>query len=97
MADYKETSLDYLSVDGYAVFTSNERKWVNKIQKLKEAHPDDVVITAHPEGNDGYIVARVPKNWFKLTPPRKINYTEERRAAFSERMRALRKNECRHE
>lgn len=86
MADFKETCCDYLDVNDYAEFTSCERKWVNKILKLKESNPDDVEITTYPENNGGYIVAHVPKSWFKLSPPRKVNYTEEQRAAAAERM-----------
>lgn len=67
-------------------FCTCERKWVNKILKLKESNPDDVGITMYPENNDGYIVAHVPKNWFKLSPPRQVNYTDEQRAALAERM-----------
>lgn len=59
--------------DNYAVFCTCERKWVNKTLKLKESNPDDVEITMYPENNDGYIVAHVPKNWFKLSPPRQMN------------------------
>lgn len=86
MADFKETSFDYLDCDDYAVFCTSERKWVNKILKLKESNPNDVNITTYPENNDGYIVAQVPKNWFKLSPPRQVNYTEEQRAAAAERL-----------
>lgn len=86
MADFKETCFDYLNVDDHAVFTTSERKWVNKILKLKESNPDDVVITTYPEDNNGYIVAHVPKNWFKLSPPRKHEMTDEQKEAMTQRL-----------
>ena len=86
MADFKETSFDFLDVDDYAVFCTCERKWVNKILKLKESNPDDVEITMYPENNDGYIVAHVPKNWFKLSPPRTREMTDEQREAAAKRL-----------
>ena len=86
MADFKETSFDYLDVDDHAVFCTSERKWVNKILKLKESNPNDVNITTHPENNDGYIVAQVPKNWFKLSPPRTREMTDEQREAAAKRL-----------
>lgn len=86
MADFKETCCDYLDVNDYAEFTSCERKWVNKILKLKESNPDDVKITAHPDDNDGYIVAHVPKSWFKLSPPRTREMTDEQREAAAKRL-----------
>ena len=86
MADFKETCVDYLDVDDHATFCSAERKWVNKILKFKEAYPNEVKITAHPDGNDGIIVANIPKSWLKISPPRQVNFTEEQRLAAAERM-----------
>ena len=90
MADLIETSIEYITADKHATFYSGERKWVNKIQKLKEDYPDEVQIIAAPENNHGAILAHVPKTWLKLSPPRKVNMTEERKAELSERMKKLR-------
>lgn len=95
MADFKETSFDYLDVDDHAVFCTAERKWINKILKLKESHPNEVKIKNYPESNGGYIVAEVPKTWFKFGPPAKRELTEEQRTAMAERLSAARKKrEC---
>lgn len=95
MSDFKETALGYLNVDDYAVFCSSETKWINKILKLHESHPNDVDIREYPEDNQGMILAHVPKNWFKLSPPRKVNYTNEQREAAAERMKNARsKKDC---
>lgn len=90
MADFKETSLDYLNVDDKATFCSDETKWINKILKFKESYPGDVEIQHYPEDNQGMLIALVPKNWFKLTPPRKREMTDEQRAAAAERLSAAR-------
>lgn len=90
MADFKETCVDYLDVDDHATFCSAERKWVNKILKFKEEYPDKVEITAHPDGNNGIIVANIPKSWLKISPPRKREFTEEQRAAIGERLQSSR-------
>lgn len=95
MVDFKETCVEYLDVDQHATFCSAERKWINKILKLKESHPDKVDIRFYPENNDGNIVAHIPKSWLKISPPRQVNYTEEQRAAAAERMASMRsKREC---
>jgi hypothetical protein len=95
MADFNETACDYYSCDKHATFCSSETKWINKIRKLKEQYPDDVEITVQPEDNQGMILAHIPKSWFKISPPRKVNYTEEQRAAMAERMKNARsKQEC---
>ena len=90
MADLIETSIEYITSDKHATFYSGERKWVNKIQKLKENFPDEVQIIATPEDNHGTILAHIPKSWFKLTPPRKVNLSDERKAELVERMKKAR-------
>ena len=90
MTDFKETSIDYLSCDNYATFCSSESKWINKILKLKELHPDAVDIRELPENNQGMILAHVPKSWFKLSPPKKREMTDEQREAAAKRLAAAR-------
>lgn len=90
MADFKETCVEYLDVDPHATFCSAERRWVNKILKLKESYPDEVDIRYYPENNDGIIVAHIPKKWLKISPPRQVNMTDEQKTALAERMAAAR-------
>ncbi len=90
MADFKETCVEYLDVDPHATFCSAERKWINKILKLKETYPDEVDIREYPENNDGNILAHIPKSWLKISPPRQVNYTEEQRVAAAERLASAR-------
>lgn len=86
MTDLKETSVDFLNVDKYATFCSSETKWINKILKLHESHPNEVEIEYAPEDNDGMLVAHVPKNWLKISPPRKREMTDEQREAAAKRL-----------
>lgn len=90
MADLIETSIEYVTIDKHATFCSGERKWINKINKLHEQYPEEVQIVIPPENNDGIILAHIPKSWLKVSPPRKVNITEERRAELSERMKKAR-------
>ena len=91
MADFKETCIEYLDADDHATFFSSERKWISKILRFKEEYPNDVEITEYPETNHGFIVAHVPKSWFKVGPPRKSNFTDEQRAEIAERLALSRK------
>lgn len=68
-------------------FSSDDRKWITKIRKLKAQHPEDVQILAEPENNDGCIYVKLPVNWMKITPPRKVELTDEQRAARAERLK----------
>jgi hypothetical protein len=92
MADFKETCIEYIDADKKATFCSSERKWINKIYKLKEKYPNDVHIEVSEEDNDGMIIAHIPKSWMKVSPPAKRNFTDEQKAAMAERMRAARNN-----
>ena len=92
MAEIKETVFECTNGSDVATITSNEQKWINKINKLATQRPDDVEIVYTPEDNYGYILAHVHKTWMKLSPPRAVNYTEEQKVAAAERMANARKN-----
>lgn len=64
------------------------QKWINKIKKLKETHPDDVKIVA--ENDDGSICAKLPIKYLKISAPKKVS--EEQRQAASERFKKIREN-----
>lgn len=67
-------------------FTFTARKYINRIKKYKESHPDDVDFV---ENSDGSICGHVPLKWLKISPPRKVELTDEQKAERSERMRKL--------
>lgn len=87
--NFKETSIDYLTCDSYAVFYSGETKWINKMRGLAKQYPDEVRIQ---QDNDWGLIAYIPRNWMKVAPPRKINLTEEQRKQRAERLFASRSN-----
>lgn len=84
-----ETTFDYTSKDK-AYFTSDERKWINKIRSYAKVYPDLVTITHEPETNDGCLCAEIPTEWLRVSPPRKISLSEEERAKRSEKLRLAR-------
>lgn len=89
----RETGFDYVVEDDHATIWSTEKKWINKIINLQQEHPNDVKIIHRPEDNNGMIYAHVPQNWFKLSPPKRVNMTEEQKAAAAERLKAIRQNQ----
>lgn len=92
MAEVKETNIDIVNTETQATVSSSELKQINKIKKLHESHPEEVKIVITPEDNYGVIVAKMPKSYIKISPPRKVNYTEEQKAAMAERLAAARSN-----
>ena len=72
-------------------FSSDERKWITKIMKLKEKFPDLVTILAAPEENDGCIYAKLPADWLKIQPKRATTLSDDQIVALKERLLIARK------
>ena len=81
-----ETCFNYCDPE-VAFFSSDEKRWINRIHKLKKENPDDIRIIAEPETNDGCIYCRLPTSYLKVMAPPKIS--EETRKAMSERMKKM--------
>lgn len=92
MSNIKETCIEWTNDTDIATISSNEIKWINKINKYAIQYPDDIQILYTPDNNYGTILAHVSKKFIKLSPPRAVNYTDEQRAAIAERMANARKN-----
>lgn len=84
-----ETAINYTDDKPVAFFSSNERKWITKILRYRDQHPDEVRVRYMPENNGGYILADVPKSWLKVSPPRKYDLSDEQREALTIRGKLL--------
>jgi hypothetical protein len=81
-----ETCINYCTTE-CAYVSSDERHWVSRIRKLAEQNPEQVRIIRQPEQNDGCIYATVPVKWVRITPPRKLELTDEQRAEIADRLK----------
>ena len=81
-----ENNIEFLTGQRKVTFTFTARKYINRIKKYKESHPDDVDFF---ENSDGSICGHVPLKWLKISPPRKVELTDEQKAERTERMRKL--------
>lgn len=84
-----DTGICTVSDEKVFLVSSDERKYITLIHKLKESHPDEVVIKSEPEDNFGMINATVPKSWVKIAPPRRVNMTDDQKEVARQRMLAL--------
>ena len=82
MKDVRETSFEFCNDEQPACFSSTDPMWIRRILKLAKKYPDDVKVVDYKEKES--ICVHVPKEWFKVSPPRSKNMTEEQRAAASE-------------
>ena len=71
-------------------FSSDERKWIARIEKLIEEYPDEIRVIAKPETNDGCIYVQLPAEWLKIQPKRKVEMSEEQKDVLRERLAKLR-------
>ncbi len=67
-----ETCFNYVDKDR-AFFSSDERRYINKVRNLQKKYPDKVRIIREPEDNDGCIYCELPVSWFKLYPKREMS------------------------
>lgn len=87
MTELKETSIERIVGDDYCCVYTAEQKFINKLYKLQQDHPE-VEIKAVNE--DGSILAHVPFNWFRfVSPPKKMNFSEEHLEKLRERGKKL--------
>lgn len=89
-----ETSCSYVGGDERLYFSSDERRWISRVNTLADLYPDEVEILALPENNDGCIYATFPVKWLKLSPPpRRAPMSEERKQELAERLQRFRNNQ----
>jgi len=90
----KETCFNYCydqdNNDGRAWFSSDERKFINRIHALKEKYPDKIEILKEPEDNDGCIYACLPQTWLRVQPNVTRELTAEELDTLRERLEAIR-------
>ena len=84
-----DNAFEWFTGDKVAVVTFSQKKWVNKLKKYAEEYPDEVQVVV--ENGDGSLVGKVPASWFKFSPPRKRELTDEQRSAMAERLANARK------
>lgn len=87
-ADVMETCFNYCSADK-AYFSSDERRWINRVRKLKENNPDQIRIIAEPDENDGCIYCELPIRYLHVFAPSKRELTEEQKEEMRERGKNL--------
>ena len=83
----RETIANYNQQESEACVFTYDPVLQRKLDKLCIDRPDEIKMTVECNGSKSY---GFPKKWFKITPPRKVNMSEERKAANTERLKAAR-------
>lgn len=85
-----ENAIEWLDTKQKATVTLHGGRLKNRVMKLAEEYPDDVEIRREPDENGGFLVAKIPAKWVKITPPRRLELTDERKEELRERLKAHR-------
>lgn len=86
-----ENVIEFLKNGKTATCTFCQGKYINKIKKLAENHPEDVRICK--ENSDGSIVAHIPTSYIRLVAPSKKQLSEEELQILRERMTRIQENQ----
>lgn len=85
MTETIETGCSYQGEEKKAYFSSSEKKWITRIKKLMDKYPGEVEVIREPDENDGCLYAKIPKEWFRISPPKQLNVSDEERQKRKER------------
>lgn len=89
----RETTVNYTDADSVATVMSYNAAMAARLKRLLAEHPDEVTLVWESEGG---VEVRVPKKWVRVSPPRKVEYTDEQLEVMRERGKALRREQLSH-
>ena len=94
MAHAKETCVEFYGDANYLSWYSSETKYINKMRKLLQEHPNGVKVIS----DDDYdMMVHVPKKWFKApNGPRTRVLTEEQKQQAADRLKKMREGKSKN-
>ena len=85
-----ENAIEWLDTNPKATVTLHGGRLKNRVMKLAEEYQDEVEIRREPDENGGFLVAKIPAKWVKITPPRRLELTDEQKEELRGRLSAAR-------
>ena len=85
-----ENVIEFLTGQRRATVTLSQERYKTKIEKLAKERPDECKIIAR--NTDGTILAHVPVSWVKISPPRKVEMSDERKEQLRQQLASARNN-----
>lgn len=83
----QETNINYNASELNAVAYTAYPRDINRFKKLVQEYPNDVKLIREDENG---ITISVPKNWVKVSKPRQVNMSEERKQQLRESLEKIR-------
>ncbi len=72
----RDNSVEWYTGQTIITATFSQRKWINKIKRLAEKHPDEVTIDGDYED---CILVHMPISYVKISPPKKVSAEQRER------------------
>ena len=72
-----ENVIEFLNGQKRATVTLSQGRYKTKVENLAKERPNECKILAR--NPDGTILAHVPTSWVKISPPRKVEMSEDRK------------------
>ena len=85
-----ENAIEWLDSRDKATVTLHGGRLKNRVLRLAEEYPDEVEIRREPDDNGGFLVAKIPAKWVKITPPRRLELTDEQKEELMARLGIMR-------
>lgn len=79
-----ENVIEFLTGQKRATVTLSQGRYKTKIEKLAKERPDECKIVHR--NADGTILAHVPVSWVKISPPRKVKMSDERKEELRQQL-----------
>lgn len=68
MADIRETVVELVAGEEYLTYSTNDRKYINRLRKRMEEHPDEVRVLV--DDSEFGLSVRCPASWFNEPKPK---------------------------
>ena len=88
----RENCIEWIEGDSRITITTYHRKFINKLKAISEENPEEVQIIK--ENQDGSICAHIPLYYLRISPKKKVVYTEEQRQEIRDRLQRAREAKC---
>ena len=72
----RDNSVEWYTGQTIVTATFSQRKWINKLKRLAEKHPDEVTIEKE---YDDCILVHMPIGYVKISPPKKVSAEQRER------------------
>ena len=90
MADLQENAIEWITGDDYIGVTVTQERYKNWLRKMHDDRPER--FEAFREDENGYIWAKIPATWLRLTVPKSETLSEEQLEVLRARARNMRSN-----